>query len=100
MNPPYVEVIYEERRYPEKVDVDICYRYVQVVRAGEEPVKYDRTGEFEGDLAEAWADGLPLLPNLQNHDSVELYRKLVKAKPNERYAILPGAGKTTPLIRS
>ena len=99
MKPPYVEVIYEEKRYPDKIDVDIRYRYVQLVRPGEEPVKYDRTGEFEGDLAEAWADALPLLPSLQNHDSIELYRKLVEAKPNERYALLRGAGKFTPSNR-
>jgi hypothetical protein len=97
MNPPYVEVIYDYTQRKDSIAIDLAYHCVQVVRAGEEAVKYGRTGEFEGDLAEAWADTLPLVPSLQNHDSVETFRKLKNAKPEERYVLLASAArKTTP----
>lgn len=97
MNPPYVEVIFDYTQRKDSIAIDLAYHYVQVVRADEEPIKYGRTGEFEGDLAEAWADKLPLLPGLQNHDSVEIFRKLKSAKPEERHVLLASAARKATL---
>jgi hypothetical protein len=88
VKPPYIELIYEwNQPRVDNVGIDILYSHVQIVQQGQEPMRYDKNGNYEADLKVARADGR-VISGLQEHESVALFEKLVKAKRDERDRIL------------
>jgi hypothetical protein len=82
---PFIEVVFDQvRPYADKIHTDIVYRYVRLVVPGKKPFDY-KSGDYQQDIAQARADSLGSSAQERN---VALYEELVKAKPEDRDAIL------------
>ena len=94
---PYIQVIYGVKEIPATYGMDILYEYVEIVRRRGPSLKYS-SGNYQTDISLARIDG-SILNNLQEHQSVAAYEKLIAAKPEERYKLIM-TGKVVPPARS
>jgi hypothetical protein len=86
---PYIEVVFDQvRPYPDKIHMDIIYRCVRFVVPGENTFEYE-CGDYQTDIEKA-RDDAKLRNNTQERN-VALYEELIKAKPEDRDAILAKA---------
>jgi hypothetical protein len=90
---PYIRVVYRVKEISGTDGVDILYEYVEIVRRRGPSLKYS-SGNYETDISLARIDG-SILNNLQEHQSVADYQRLVAAKPEKRYKLII-SGEVTP----
>jgi hypothetical protein len=94
---PYIRVVYQLKEISATYGMDILYEYVEIVRKRGASLKYS-SGNYQTDISLARIDG-SILNNLQEHQSVAAYEKLVAAKPKERYKLIM-RGEVVPPARS